>query len=190
LLSPMASRYIYLSLIIFLIGLLGLILANQIGDLMLSALNSVACAMKISKRRITLILLDKLDEMVQSFQRVTNFKTYFTVFVVSIFIWLCQFSLYYFLLRSIGVELTFGKALIGMMFASLTNILPISGVGGFGTMEAGCAIGLTLVGLSKETAIISGFAVHIWVLIIIIVFGSVGLVYLRLHSLYSQHTYE
>ena len=48
----------------------------------------------------------------------------------------------------------------------MVSTLPISGLGNWGTLEAGWAAGFLMAGLSKEKAIATGFGVHILVFII------------------------
>ena len=53
----------------------------------------------------------------------------------------------------------------------LASTIPISGLGGWGMLEAGWAAGFLLVGLSKESAIATGFGVHILVFMVSAITG-------------------
>jgi uncharacterized membrane protein YbhN (UPF0104 family) len=54
----------------------------------------------------------------------------------------------------------------GSTVAVIGNALPISGIGNWGTLEAGWAVGFLMVGLSKEKAIATGFGIHIIIFIV------------------------
>jgi uncharacterized membrane protein YbhN (UPF0104 family) len=54
----------------------------------------------------------------------------------------------------------------GSTIAVIANALPISGLGNWGTLEAGWAAGFLIVGLSKEEAIATGLGVHILIFLI------------------------
>jgi hypothetical protein len=53
-----------------------------------------------------------------------------------------------------------------LSFSVIANALPISGIGNWGTLEAGWAAGFLIVGLSKEKAIATGFGIHIIIFIV------------------------
>ena len=64
----------------------------------------------------------------------------------------------------------------------LAKAIPFITVGGFGAHEAGWAVGFTLTGMARETAIASGFAVNILTLLASVIFGGAALAWMRLES--------
>ncbi len=93
-------------------------------------------------------------------------------------VWLSSFGMLFILLKGIGASATFGQTLIGGAFASLTSILPINGIGNFGTQEAGWTAGFVLAGVDSELALTTGFATHLLALTFAIVFGSVAWIWI------------
>ena len=89
------------------------------------------------------------------------------LFILSLGIRLAKYSslffLLYALLRSHGFtleSLSFSKTILGITGAELTSVLPIKGIGGFGTWESAWALTLVLMGFEKRIAILSS-GVHL-----------------------------
>jgi uncharacterized membrane protein YbhN (UPF0104 family) len=91
------------------------------------------------------------------------------------------FGVFYAFLRGFGIEISFLKVVFGSTVAVIANAFPISGIGNWGTLEAGWAAGFLIVGLSKEKAIATGFGVHILVFIVCAIMGLICWVTLNLH---------
>jgi hypothetical protein len=74
----------------------------------------------------------------------------------------------------LGPEHGFLEAVFGSSLAVLTNLLPINGLAGFGTQEAGWVAGFGLLGVGREAALTSGLAVHLVQLFNTCLFGLLG----------------
>lgn len=122
----------------------------------------------------------KIHEMAEDFYSIQARKTYFPVTLTSLISWIMVFWMFYAFMRGFGIEISFLKVVFGSTVAIITNALPISGLGNWGTLEAGWAAGFLMVGLSKEKAIATGFGVHIVVFVISVVVGFVCWVTLNL----------
>ncbi|MEA3254630.1 MAG: lysylphosphatidylglycerol synthase transmembrane domain-containing protein, partial [Candidatus Altiarchaeota archaeon] len=120
-------------------------------------------------------LLEKLKEIVGNLSSIRSKKTVFYFFIYSIFIWSSLYSMIYVLLDGMSIHLGTWVVILGSTFAILTGILPVQGLGGFGTYEGAWAVVFIPLGISKETAIASGFAVHILFLLYSMILGSLGL---------------
>lgn len=95
--------------------------------------------------------------------------------LLSIPIWLCVFSFYAILARGFGMELLpFAEAVFGAGLAVLSNLLPIHGFAGFGTLEAGWVLGFTALDVPRDLAVSSALAVHLVYLGNIIAIGLLG----------------
>jgi uncharacterized membrane protein YbhN (UPF0104 family) len=68
--------------------------------------------------------------------------------------------------------------------AQLGFIIPLYGLGGFGTLEAGWTGGCMMAGFSKEMGVASGFSFHIIVLGYVSLLGLYGM--LRLKGLHKR----
>ena len=99
--------------------------------------------------------------------RIKQDRNHWFLFFLSLGIRLAKyFSLYvllFALLRSQGFhwdDLSFAKTILGITGAEMTSILPIKGIGGFGTWESAWALTLTLLGFESRIAILSS-GVHL-----------------------------
>ncbi len=133
-------------------------------------------ANRIGALRFSLVryLLRKGAETVQSFKLIKSKKLFGYVFVTSMIIWCFQYSMLYILTNAMNINLSFFEVLFGSTFAFFTTVLPIQGIGGFGTIEGGWTVGFIAVGLTKEAAISSGFAYHIIIWIYFLLLGRSG----------------
>jgi uncharacterized membrane protein YbhN (UPF0104 family) len=122
----------------------------------------------------------KIRDIAEDFYAIKARKTYFRVTLISLASWISIFWLFYAFLRGFGIEISFLKVVFGSTIAVLANALPISGIGNWGTLEAGWAAGFLMVGLSKEKAISSGFGVHIVIFLVCAMMALISWVNLNL----------
>jgi len=108
----------------------------------------------------------KLLEMAEDFDSIRARKTYLPVSLTSLVSWTMIFLTFYAYMKGFGIEVPLTKMLLGSTIGVIANALPISGIGNWGTLEAGWAAGFLMVGLSKEMAITTGFGVHIIIFIV------------------------
>jgi uncharacterized protein (TIRG00374 family) len=114
----------------------------------------------------------RIAEMSEDFSAIKARGTHLWVTVATIICWIMAFWMFYAFLMGFGIFVPFPKVVFGSTIAILANALPISGLGNWGVLEAGWAVGFLLVGLSKEEAIATGFGVHI---LIFLITGLIGL---------------
>ena len=122
----------------------------------------------------------KINDMAEDFYAIKARKTHFSVSLVSLGAWIMIFYAFYAFLRVFGVDVSLSKVVFGSMIAVIANALPISGLGNWGTLEAGWAAGFLMVGLSKEEAIATGFGVHILIFLLCGIMALIGWVFFNL----------
>jgi glycosyltransferase 2 family protein len=120
----------------------------------------------------------KSEEIIDCFEK---FKTdrseiHISVIILSTGIWVMSYSVYYLIAISMHIPSDTIQILFAVSFAVFSTVLPIQGIGGFGTMEGGWALGFISVGLSKEVAINTGFGFHLVLLAFCISLGISGYV--------------
>ncbi len=108
----------------------------------------------------------KIHEVAEDFYAIKARKTYLSVTVTSLVSWIMIFWTFHALLRAFRTEVSFLSMVFGSTVAVIANALPISGIGNWGTLEAGWAAGFLMVGVPKEEAIATGFGVHIVIFMI------------------------
>jgi uncharacterized membrane protein YbhN (UPF0104 family) len=72
-------------------------------------------------------------------------------------------------------SLPYGTALLGSLTGEASSVLPIHGVAGAGTYEAGVALGLLPLGVEAEVALRGGVNLHLFVLGVSLLSGAVAL---------------
>jgi uncharacterized protein (TIRG00374 family) len=108
----------------------------------------------------------KMSEVGEDFHAIKTRHTYFPVSLTSLASWVMIFCTFYAYMKSFGMDIPLTKMLLGSTIGVIANALPVSGIGNWGTLEAGWAVGFLMVGLSKEKAIATGFGVHIIIFIV------------------------
>ena len=107
----------------------------------------------------------KMDEMAEDFDSIQARKTYLPVALTSLASWAMIFFTFYAYMKGFGIDVSSTKLILGSTIAVIGNALPVSGIGNWGTLEAGWAAGFLMVGLSKEKAIATGFGIHILIFV-------------------------
>jgi len=81
-----------------------------------------------------------------------------------------------------GLDLMMWVVILGSTFSIISTLLPIQGIGGFGTSEIAWALAFITLGLSKEVAISSGFGIHILIVVYFLILGSFGIFIIKLNK--------
>ena len=93
---------------------------------------------------------------------------------ISLVQWLLTFAAFFVIMRAFSMPVGIAQTVLGSTAAVVTGFLPIGGIGSFGTLEAGWALGFVLVGLDRERAVASGFGVSITTFTYAAVLGLLG----------------
>ncbi len=81
-------------------------------------------------------------------------------------IWFFKFLMFYFVFKSIGLGFGFFQSLFISAFGELSSVLPVSGIAGIGTYEAGLIAGFFLLGLrDKREIFVYSLYVHFFILL-------------------------
>ncbi|WP_158024221.1 lysylphosphatidylglycerol synthase transmembrane domain-containing protein [Methanosarcina horonobensis] len=155
-----------------------LIILLYAGDIFLKFANAVFKTLKLNKHGLVNFFSRKAIEIVDSFKNIKNSGKMIELFIISFTIWITLYFLNYTLIKSLSINIGFFEVLLASTFVVFMSILPIQGMGGFGTYEVGWAIGFVGIGLSKELAINSGIVVHIIGIVYYVLLGFYGYQYL------------
>lgn len=91
--------------------------------------------------------------------------------LVSLPLWVGVFLFYAVLARGLGIGADLAHATFGSGLAIAANLLPVNGLAGFGTQEAGWVVGFGLLGVPRDLALSSGLGAHLVQLANVILFG-------------------
>lgn len=163
--------------IIFLVAMV-VLLAGLLfcGDAILIRIKKCSEYLNFEKIQPGTWITKKSEETIACFNiyKAGTIHTHLSVIVLSLGIWAFSYLLFYLLAVSMHIELGIIPILFASSFAVFSTVLPIQGIGGFGTMEAGWALGFIAVGLEKDIAINTGFGFHLIVLLYTVLLGVFG----------------
>lgn len=150
-------------LVIILIGLIFLTFfyMSSLMKLFSSGLEEVSKWIGLSEKKSFQWTQKKIHDIAEDFDAIKARRTYVPVTLASLASWILSYWMFYAFLKGFGISTDAMKVVFGSTIAIVANVLPISGLGNWGILEAGWAAGFMLVGLSKVEAIATGFGVHI-----------------------------
>ena len=122
---------------------------------------------------------DKLEEAAQSFDHLGSKKVYVSALLMSLGLLGLVYMIAYVVIAGMGYSMSYPLVVFCSTLAYLGFILPVQGLGGFGTVEAGWTVGCLMAGFSKEMGMASGFSFHIIVLGYVSLLGLYGMLRLR-----------
>lgn len=155
------------------------------GDKFLGLIKGFCSKLKLTRFRFINFLMEKLNEVVKNLDTIRSKKIILHSIIYSILIWLSFYSMIYALLKGMNIDPGIWVVVLGSTLPIFTSVLPIQGLAGFGTYEGAWAIVFIPLGISKEIAIASGFAVHVIFLLYSIILGLFGLYRLKTKAFYK-----
>ena len=111
---------------------------------------------------------------------------YNKLFFYSIIDKFLQYLIAVILILGIGYNFEISIIIFACAFSAITEILPISSIGNFGTLELGWSIVLIYYGIEEGLAISSGFEYHLLSLSFTIFFGLVGVYYMGYDFIFNR----
>ncbi len=139
-------------------------------------------------------IFKKLNNSIQSILKKTKSEfsklksiEFFIKNVFCVFLSIAAIILFYLvILIGMGLSINIFQIIFVSSIGITFMILPIKSFGGFGTTEGSWAIGLMLLGFSKEIAIKAGFVTHIFALLNVTVFFFIGLLLRLFYKKYKN----
>jgi uncharacterized protein (TIRG00374 family) len=177
-LPEMFSSIIWLVVLFMVLLAIFLMTLLYAGDTFLRFVNAILISFKLDNNVLFNFFLGKAKDIVDSFKNIKNNGKMMELCIVSFSIWLTLYFLNYTLIESLNIDISFFEVLLASTFVVFMSILPVQGLGGFGTYEVGWTIGFVGIGLSKEIAINSGVVVHIIGIVYYVLLGLYGYQYL------------
>lgn len=166
--------------IFFLALLIVLVLLMLIYKLkrVIRSLKKISIHLQLNDRSFLNNIFNKLDNFAESNFHVDR-KQFIISVIISFWIWIILYSVIYVIIIAMDVDIEFGAFMLATTFYLMISILPVQGIGGFGTFEGGWAISFMAVGVIKEIAISSGFIIHIIFIVYIMILALFGYYYLK-----------
>lgn len=148
------------------------------GRKLLEQLRKVTNKYGAAKFKTVEFFLRKSTEAVNSLEKVNKISTIILCFLFSLLIWIFNYSMLSILFTAMNIEFSFAKAILAASFMLFASLLPIRGIGGFGTSEAFWTMILVPLGLSFESSVIFGFSYHIILTLYYLIIGGLGFLFL------------
>jgi uncharacterized protein (TIRG00374 family) len=177
-LPEMFSSVIWLVALFTVLLAIFLVILLYAGEIFLRFANTIFVTLKLDNNFLVNVFLKKAKEIVSSFKNIKDNGRMMELCIISFIIWLTLYFLNYTLIKSLDINIGFFEVLLASTFVVFMSVLPIQGLGGFGTYEVGWAIGFTGIGLTKELAINSGIVIHIIGIVYYVLLGLYGYQYL------------
>ena len=127
----------------------------------------------LKKRPISWIV----NKGLQVLQELTTFRShrrFLEVWAYSVMCLLIRFGFQCYLVAEMGVDVPIMQVLFALAFTNVFNLLPIQTVGNFGTTEFPFVWLLEHFGTSVEVATVTGFSLHILILLYCVPLGLYG----------------
>lgn len=121
-------------------------------------------------------LWEKLVQVVEQLKFATFNAKMVLVIILSIAIISLRFLSQWVIVYSMKLGIGIWEFSFALLFGTLLSLLPVHGPSGFGTVEAPWVLALLYLGVPKENAIVSGFALHILVVLFSIIIGVYGFI--------------
>lgn len=135
----------------------------------------------IEKTQPVNFVLHKGEETVLALENARTTKEYSfnTIFLLSLGVWGCMYAFTALIVIAMNIHAGLFAIFFACTFAFMTAILPVQGIGNFGTFEAGWTIGFLSIGVPTELAVSAGFSFHIINAIFNGILGLTGMVLLH-----------
>jgi len=149
----------------------------------LDALVILCSCAGIEKTKPMKFIVIKGEETVAALEiaRTTKEYSFITIFSLSLGVWGCLYAFTALMVIAMDIHATLSAIVFACTFAFMTAILPVQGIGNFGTFEAGWTLGFLSIGVPAELAVSTGFSFHIINAIFNGILGIAGII--LLHSM-------
>jgi glycosyltransferase 2 family protein len=135
----------------------------------------------IEKTKPVHFILIKGEETVAALEiaRTTKEYSFITIFSLSLGVWGCLYAFTALMVIAMDIPAGLSAIVFACTFAFMTAILPVQGIGNFGTFEAGWTLGFLSIGVPAELAVSTGFSYHIINSIFNGILGIAGIILLH-----------
>ena len=146
-------------------GLLGVLIVALI---LVRALSKYETGLSKSHRGKLKITISKhLQVFIDSLREISSRKIWLALIIYSASMWLTMYFFFMTIIYSLGYVMPWHSILMLYLLILPINLLPIKGVGNFGTHEAAWFIALQILGLKTADSAVLGFGSHILFLTVI-----------------------
>lgn len=132
-----------------------------------------------SKNRLLARVLAAWKKFVAGLREIQSRKGHSRIALLTLGVWLCQYSITYSITRSLGYEISLHQISIIMLVMIPLTLLPLQGFANVGTHELGWTSAFLLFGYSYDAALAIAVGSHFFLLVFILFYGTLSLIALR-----------
>lgn len=140
-------------------------------------LDRISNILRLEKNRVFLWFYDKLKQLLQELSNISLNLRFAKIVLTSIAIISLRFGMQCYLIKAMHLEIGIMPVIFALAFTGFCNMFPIQSIGSLGAVEAPWTLALIIFSIPKEEAIVSGFSLHIIILIYCAFMGLYGFVY-------------
>ena len=118
--------------------------------------------------------VDKVLAVLRELMTFRSNRRFLEVWLYSVLCLVIRFGFQCYLVTEMGVEIPMTEVLFALAFTNVFNLLPVQTVGNFGTTEFPFVWLLNHFGTSIKTATVTGFSLHILILLYCLPLGASG----------------
>jgi len=123
-------------------------------------------------------LLERARQIISNFPKL-GLRAHVALGALTLAAWLLVYGTFHALLLAFGVATTGARTVLGATAGIVASVLPVQGLGSFGTLEAGWAAGMALIGMDLPTAVATGVGVQVFTFSYAMLLGTLGWLGLR-----------
>lgn len=112
--------------------------------------------------------------LIMSLRLIDQHSQYIRLWLLTISIWMCVFTNFYFIVLSMGYQLSYLQMIVVSIIMIPLTLLPLQGFANLGTHEVGWVTVFTLFGQSTDVALNIAVSSHVILLSFVLVLGIFG----------------
>lgn len=125
-------------------------------------------------------IIHLLSHVLYSTTQMRNIKTHLYLIISTIFCSILTIFIFQMVMISLNINRSIIATIVGSSFALFASMLPLNAPGNTGLLDAGWVLGFLLVGLDKNSAVLSAIIMHSMFIISASLVGLLGYLILRM----------
>jgi glycosyltransferase 2 family protein len=126
--------------------------------------------------------LHSMSQLVAALRQCRSLLIHTRLLLLTVGIWLCVYTNLYFVIVALGHSLSYSEVIVLSLIMVPLTLLPLQGIGGLGTHEAGWVAALAFFSRPASTALELAVGSHVLLLAYVLILGLLGLLVLNLDS--------
>jgi hypothetical protein len=179
--SALSSRFSYAILLIFpaaaALAVGGTLLsASMFPSIWIRTVERISSVVGSSGNRMLQILGDKISEFIKELGNMSLKSRILGIALTSFAVVISRLGMQCYLVKAMNVDIGTIEIISALALTTFVNLIPFQGIAGFGSLELPWVLALMAFKVPQESAILSGFSLHIIIICYSMVMGMYGFV--------------